>query len=267
MKTISKVLIGVVLALALAGCSDIALRGIIADKVAAGVATIRVGSIANTRVGTGYTLDGSQMVTVRSKLLNPANFGPSGTVKKTISITDTAATYDSITTSMLSSFDVFFIGWVPNAPGFSAGEITAMKNWVSSGGVMIVTADDSLHNQVADLAFGEYSSLDLSSIGTDYMAPSGAGLTHPIFVGPFGTASAVYTSGLVGIMPFFGTSLGYDAVLGYYTAEELGYGSGKVIILSDVDFLSDTWASSGKGIQGLNGNDVFLGNVFAYAHR
>ena len=82
MKTIAKVLAGATLVIALAGCSDIALRGIIAQQVTtgSGPGTIRVGSVADARFNNGgWTLDGVQMVNTRAKLLNPANFGPSGT--------------------------------------------------------------------------------------------------------------------------------------------------------------------------------------------
>ena len=75
-------------------------------------ADIRVGSIADSRFGFGWTLDGSNMTVTRSKLLNTANFGAGGTIADPIVITDTAAT---INASLLSTFDVFFIGYLQDS--------------------------------------------------------------------------------------------------------------------------------------------------------
>jgi hypothetical protein len=265
MKTIAKVLAGAALVIALAGCSDIALRGIIAQQVAtsSGPQTIRVGSIADVRFASGWTLDGSAMTSTRAKLLNPANFGPNGTVKKTIIITDTAAT---ITATLLSGFDVFFIGYMPNLPGFLAGEITAMQNWVSAGGVMIVTADDPSHNQVA-AAFGYGMA---TSVSPGLTSPVGVGLTHPVFAGPFGNATGI--SGAFSEGKFTGNVtgqllLGYDAPTNnIYTVIEIPYGSGRVLMLADVDFL-DAAMTAGATISLIYPNEVFLGNVFAYEHK
>jgi trimeric autotransporter adhesin len=263
MKTISKVLVGAVLVLSLAGCADIALRDIIAQQVAlANAPAIRVGSIADSRFNNGgWTLDGAQMVDSRAKLLNPANFGAAGTVKKTIIITDLAAT---ITPVILSQFDVFFMGYMPNS--FGAGEITAMMNWVNGGGVMIVTADDQFDNQLA-AAIGYSMPSGSKPPGTT--APNGAGTTHPVFVGPFGTVSSIVGAGSQGY--FFGNpagqvALGYDAGNGIFTVFEVTYGSGRFLVCSDVDFF-DTGLTAGGTINPGNGDEVFLGNVFAYEHR
>src|SRR5215203_5880987 len=92
--------------------------------------TIRVGSVADSRFGTSWTLNGSQMTNTRAKLLNTANFGPAGTVTRAVQITDTASTVGSVTTALLANFDVFFIGYLldssPNA--FTGAEIAAMQS-------------------------------------------------------------------------------------------------------------------------------------------
>jgi hypothetical protein len=264
MKAITKVLLGAGLVLVLAGCGDLALRDIIAHDVASATGTIRVLSVADARFNNGgWTLDGSQMVNTRAKLLNPANFGPNGTVKKTISITDTAAT---ITNSLLSGYDVFFVGYIPNTPGFTAGEITAMMSWVNSGGVMIVTADDQFDDQVA-LAIGFTMPSGSKPPGTT--TPNGPGVTHPVFAGPFGTVSSIVGSGSQGY--FFSNppgmvALGYDAGNVIFTVFEISYGSGRFLVCSDVDFF-DAGLTAGGTINPGNGDEVFLGNVFAYEHR
>ena len=73
---------------------------------------IELGSLSTERTETGWTLDGADMTITRSKLLNPANFGPGGTVSESINITDISG---EITYTVLSNFDVFFFGWMADA--------------------------------------------------------------------------------------------------------------------------------------------------------
>ena len=267
MKTTAKVLAGAALVIALAGCSDIALRGIIAQQVTTGSGappTIRVLSMDVSR-SSAWTLNGANMVTARSKLLNPLNFGPNGTVKKTITITDTTAT---ITVGLLSNYDVLFIGYVPNAV-FSGAELTAMQNWVSSGGVIIATSDDGTHDAVTT-AFGYQVA---ASPASDYYAYPNGG-SPPVFNGPFGTASFVYGAFNIGFwftlsgVTLLGSGFDYNSTA-YSSVLELHWGAGKVIMLADVNYISDDTLvfSAGNGISPSVGNDVFLGNLFAYAHK
>ena len=266
MKTI-KILAGAVLVIALAGCSDIALRGIIAQQVTTGSGappTIRVLSMDVSR-SSAWTLNGTNMVTARSKLLNPLNFGPNGTVKKTITITDTTAT---ITAGLLSNYDVLFIGYVPDA-ALSGAELTAMQNWVSSGGVIIATSDDGTHDAVTT-AFGYQ--VAASPVADNYAYPNAG--NPPVFNGPFGTASIVLGAFNIGFwFTLSGVTLlgsGYNINFTVYSSVlELHWGAGKVIMLADVNYISDDTGafSAGIGIDPSNSNDIFLGNLFDYAHK
>ena len=114
--------------------------GLSPRSAAAAVPGFRIGSIADSRFLTGWTLDGSQMPDARSKLLNPANFTG-------MTVTDTAAT---ITTSLLADFDLFFIGFLDdaNVNAFSPGELAAFTTWVNGGGQMIVTCDSASYDAV-----------------------------------------------------------------------------------------------------------------------
>jgi hypothetical protein len=267
MKSTLKVIVGAAALLALAACSPLPLRDIITQEVAlaAGATPIRVLSIADARFNNGgWTLDGAMMVNARSKLLNPANFGPGGKVTHPITITDTAA---AITLSMLANYDVLFIGYMPNIPGFASSELTAMTTWVNGGGVMIVTADDTLDDQ-ALVAFGYGMTTSVTPGST---TPSGAGVGHPVFSGPFGTVSAIAGAGSEGkfMNNLAGQQLlGLDSGNGIWSVIEVPIGSGRVLFLADVDFLSDdSGMNANNGISASNGNEVFLGNVFAYEHR
>jgi Chitobiase/beta-hexosaminidase C-terminal domain len=243
--------------------------------------TIRVGSIAQSRsTSGGWTLDGSDMVWVRAKLLNPANFGPGGTYSKKIVITDVSAAIDA---GILANVDVFFIGYMGYLqPDFTTAELNAMNFWVFSGGVMIVTAGDQYSEQVSN-AFGCPVT---GTYAEGRTVPSASELSHPIWNGPFGTLNAssiVEGSGsgaswdLYSAPPGGTTGLAYDWTATGWTVLEGPFGSsGKVIFLGDVDLVCDDanpniWnlddtISAAAGNFGYQ-NEAFLGNLFAYAHR
>jgi hypothetical protein len=288
MKGMIKVLVGASLVLALAACGDLSLKALIAQKEGGtgstggtggtGGSTIRVGSVADSRGGTGWTLDGSFMTDTRAKLLNTANFGPSGTVKSTIAITDTAA---AITTSLLNNFDVFFIGWIFNGT-LTAPELTALTTWVSNGGVIIVSAADTSTDGVAaafSYATNGASNFTVGPTGTyasDYIQPFGTGLTNPIFVGPFGnitSSTTVKLYGDVGVITAWTAPpvIAYDIPTGphWYIVGDISFGSGKIVIITNIELITSTNGdmSSGGSISAGYGNEVFLGNLFAYAHR
>lgn len=232
----------------------VALAGVMCGQA---IAQLRVGSIADARGGSGWSLDGGNMSVTRSKLLNPANFGTSGIASPAIQITDTAATIDA---TVLANFGVLFIGYFPNGT-FSGPELAAMQTWVNGGGTIIATCDDSSYADVCT-AFGHTPTTQ----ATSPTVPSVAGSTHPIFSAPFGTASSVTMQFTQGYFPNTAgaTILGQDSSASpLATVLIQNFGSGRVIFLSDVDLISNFSLSAGTGIS--NGNDRFLGNLFAFA--
>jgi len=222
------------------------------------VFAIEVGSVADSRFGYGWTLDGSEMTQTRAKLLETMNFGPAGTVSEAIHITDVAGEIDY---TVLSQFDVFFIGylWDDSVNAFSNSELVALQDWVSAGGTMVVTCDDSDYDDVCD-AFGLVpSAVDANPP----VNPTVAGSSHPVFDGPFGMPSALEMSGTIGYFEDVGgfTILARDQDLNPVVLEDQ-IGAGRVIAFTDVDIISDYTLSAGTGID--NDNDEFLGNLFAY---
>jgi hypothetical protein len=217
---------------------------------------IEVGSIADSRFGTGWTLDGSRMDVTRSKLLDPANFGAGGTVTEAINITDVSGTIDLAT---LQAFDVFFIGFLDDADAnaFTAAELQAFQDYVSGGGRMVVTCDDTDYDDVC-AAFGPTPGAN----ATAPVEPTTAGSTDPLFDGPFGTASSL---GMSGTQRIYGATAGFTVLgedqSGGPVVLRSSIGSGEVVLFTDVDLISDNTLSSGTGIS--NDNDVFLGNLFA----
>jgi hypothetical protein len=229
---------------------------------AGNVAALKLGSVANTRFQQNWTLDGSQMQNTRDKLLNPANFGASGTFPRAVRITDTAAAPGAIDAALLSAFDVFFIGYLndDSANAFTPGELAAMQDWVAAGGTLIVTCDESGYDAVC-AHFGHPA----STSAVDPMVPVGEGVAHPIFNGPFG---AVPQFNMFGTHGFFTTTAGATLLAQdssgsarpVFLIKQVG--AGWVILFADVDIIANA-ASSGDGIT--SDNDRVLGNLFAFA--
>ena len=229
---------------------------------AGAVASIQVGSIASSRFGTAWTLDGAEMANTRAKLLNPANFGAGGTVSTPIVITDTGAAVGSVTPALLSSFNVFFIGWLGDASAnaFTPAELTALQTFASNGGTLIVTCDDTAHDAVcASLGY------PISESSTPPFNATLAGAASPVFNGPFGSVATVNASGNYG---FYATTAGTTIIAqdsnGAPRATMLlqSIGSGRIIYLADVDLVANA-ATLGSTIT--TANDRLLGNLFAMA--
>jgi hypothetical protein len=225
---------------------------------------IRVGSVAASRFGENWTLDGSQMANTRAKLLNAANFGSSGVVRKAISITDTAATVGSVDAALLDQFDVFFVGWFADSHGnaFTPVELDALRSWVTRGGTLIVTCDDANVDATCS-AFGYPAGGELLSVAV--ATPAAA--DHPLVRGPFGTVEELQFRGN---FSSFKATTGAAVVMRDQSAFQgpvvlvRRWGTGRVILFTDVDIIANA-ASAGPAIT--TSNDRFLGNLFAFAVR
>jgi len=223
-------------------------------------AQIKVGSVVNSRGGSGWTLDGSNMTVTRSKLLSSANFGAGGTVSSPITITDTAGTSGSINAALLANFNVLFIGYFPTGT-FTAAELAAIQTWVNGGGALIATCDSASFADVCS-AFGHTPTTGAISP----VVPTAVGATHPVFAGPFGTAPSITMQFTQGFFPSANgaTVIGQDSsVAPNATVLVQTLGSGRALFLSDVDLISNFSLSVGTTIS--NNNDRFLGNLFAFA--
>lgn len=220
---------------------------------------IEIGSIADARFETGWTLDGDSMTYARAKLLSGFNFGAEGLVEEDVNITDIAGT---ITLTALSTFDVFFIGYLDDGSdsAFTDDELQAMQIWVENGGTMLITCDDTGHDAVCS-AFGPVPS---ASDAQPPVNPTAASANHPVFLnGPFGSVAFLSMSGT---KKYFDNTGGFT-VLGEEQGDhpvilEKEIGSGRVILFTDVDMISDYTLTEGTAMTA--DNDRFLGNLFAY---
>lgn len=212
-------------------------------------------SIANSRVGTSWTLDGFYMTSTLAKLENANNFGPTGTAAFTNVITHESA---EITTSLLANYDILYIGYIRDGK-FSAAELQAMEDWANGGGTLLITSDSPFYDDVAE-KFG----YPVSTQGTNPHSPTAGNETHPIFDGPFGTItqySGEYTRG------FYANTAGATVLArdasGNATLLEKMVGSGHIVLTGDICTHSNLTISAGDGISN-NNNDIYTANLFNY---
>lgn len=199
------------------------------------------------------------MTTTRAKLLDVDNFGPGGTYGTGLRISDTAEPIDA---TVLADYDVFFIGWVPDGV-LGAPELTALSDWVESGGVMIITCDDASHDDVC-AHFGH----EAANSATPPTVPTPEGSATPLFDGAFGTPASLDMAGNLG---YFADATGASVFAVDATSpanatilyKEIG--DGYAILLSDVCMISNVTLSAGSEISVSDDNDQFTGNLFAYA--
>lgn len=230
------------------------------SATALGAQTIELGSIAASRFDTSWSLDAVNMEEARAKLLETSNFGEFGDVPYEIHITDTAATIDG---ALLSGFDVFFIGFLNDFDddAFSAAELDAFYDWVTAGGAMLVTCDNEDYDAVCE-RFGS----PVTGVGDNLVDASGPGFGHPALVGPFGPVRQVTAQFDIAI---FDEPADGDVVLrSALSREPMGIvreiGDGRVILLSDVDMLSDFTLTNDNGEDIASANDALLGNAIAW---
>jgi hypothetical protein len=188
----------------------------------------------SSRADSGWALpDGEVFARARGNLSDPALFGSSGVVNRTILIGGGVMT---ATPSTLAGFNVFFTGWTQTAT-YTAAEKTALMNAVNSGMSMVVTTDDTAHN-ISDL-FGVTLENDLQAGINTTAIPD-----HPIFSGPFGRISQYrgsenaghYRAWPAGTLTLATSASGPSMLL--IPRATLSPTAGAVLFISDVDVLT-----------------------------
>lgn len=222
---------------------------------------ISIGSVANSRFGTDWTLDGPNMKRTADKLLNTANFGAGGIIPRSITI-DNVAGVDSVTSARLANYDLFFVGYLfdSSLAAFTSNELDAMKSYVMGGGTMVVSCDDPGYDKVCDF-FG----YPVLSTAPNPLKPTVYGASHPIFNGPFGQVTSFEGSQTIG---YFFDETGADVLArdsnNLPVMLEKRFGTGRLILIADVDFVALACTTGGTVT---SANDRLLGNLFAYAAK
>lgn len=161
--------------------------------------TIEILSITTERQSEGdrgYTLDGSKMLHgARPKLLNPENFGESGTYPKSIEIEDKYGKSGSLVAiSAEPTHKLFFVGAFDklhdSMEQITDDELAALYNWSVAGGKLIITSfgkSDPDSGTPFDLnIFSGMWGYQFATHVPSVFIPTPIGESTSIFDGPFG---------------------------------------------------------------------------------
>jgi len=223
--------------------------------------TIRIGYIPDSRSGNnGYTFNGSQMSGSGAlKLTNPANFGPSGTVKANIVLVDMGTA--PITKAIINSLNLnaIFLGGIDNGTTsyLSAGEFKAIKDW----------SDDSQNNYVISTQIQtQFWDTSVVSQVSNPNVPTSYGSQTSIFKGPFGTvASFNQAGGYQGYFSAINSSFGTNALAVNGSNGPVMYVDGiyNDLMIADVDILTALGGvTAGSGVT--SNNDKLFMNIWAF---
>jgi hypothetical protein len=233
--------------------------------------TIHIHSISNDRMpggdgDVGYTLDGLRMIGARAKLLNPANFSPTGTYSKQIEITDD---FEVESISSIPDIDLFYFGTFnknnTSLIPFEDTEIDSLFEWSIRGGKLIIgaAAVAEIYNYQPDILNIKWG-FDITFVGVSDYIPVVASSTISIFDGPFGEITTALQGGAVqgyfNLLPEDKIVLAEDLegnptmYLDCYTLD---------LVLADGDGHNDLGGvTSGPAIT--SDNDIFWSNTIAY---
>ena len=188
-------------------------------------------------------------------LANPANFGPSGIVKRRVALT----ALDVITPATLAALKAFIVPWVfdPEAGPYAA----ALQAYFLGGGNLWLLQDDPDHDPIGALLGVATPNV----IGVPNRPTNGSA---PIYDGPFGLAADVEQLFAVGdldaadVVSHGGTVVGTadngDNAVAVWQQNAYAPGAGRMVIATDVD---STWFSS---FAPLNANGIWSLNTLAF---
>ncbi len=219
-----------------------------------------------------HTLDGA-MFNVRTKLLNPANFGPGGTYPESVTIIDEFATSNSLTAvTSLPTDHIVFVGMFntmePSLAPFTSSELDSLYTWSMRGGKVIIGSHATFPN------LGTFRPALLDSLwgfateaGGGYLRPTALGSELGLFAGPFGVADSVAQGG--SIIGHFSTLPAHALLL----ADDLAHQASMFLdcttgdlIYHDTDvFTSLGQASEGNGI--VEHTDRLWANMIVMVHE
>lgn len=215
---------------------------VLAAVLVAGTARAQfvIGSFDGTRSGRPFT--GSDYSNLMGRLTNPANFGLGGIVGETVTA---AAPVSTVTAASLVGVDLFFLTEVDS--GLSAPEISALADFVTGGGCLVLVTDSgaSTGDAVSQM-LSHFDGGSVSGFGGTTGATAGTIVgSSTATAGPFGTLglgddfavsphSPITPGGLTTVL---GTSGGSN-ILAEIAPGALGAGSGGVLADTDVSFMN-----------------------------
>jgi hypothetical protein len=209
-----------------------------------------------------WAWDGAYITGLRTALENPANFGPTGIVNRSITTADLAVV-DSTT---LAGVNMFVGTWVEDSQ--AAGFSTAVRDFFLGGGDLFLLQDDSVHDALG-------TALGISTTASTGSVSNGAA---PLFDGPFGVATDVTQHYNVGKLDeaeilakggrVAGRNVEGEVTSAYWKAGEYAPGAGALFIVADIDMISTTTfcglAVCGADYTAMNSNARYALNTFSF---
>jgi len=235
------------------------IAGSLSQAVAAGPYVIGGPATSLAPSSGAWAFDAANFVAYRAAITNPANFGPSGTVKVTVSPT----VLSTINAGTLSALNAFISPWWAN--GDSAAYNQLVVNFFTAGGNLILLDDSTQQDGIATL-------LGIPTLGQASGSPENG--VAPLFSGPFGVASNVIQNAQIGYLAnsaatasaitshggtVCGTNGSGQVTAACWAPGAYAAGAGAMIIVADVD----TWTTQAT-YSPLNSNGIFALNGTAY---
>ena len=184
-----------------------------------------------------WSWDGSQLAPWRQAMENTTNFGEGGTVDKAIQTVDLPA----LTSENLNNIDAFVSSWWWN--GESASYDALLENFFRGGGDLVLFQDDTDRDGIGQ------------RLGIETIAGmSGNATISAPLQGAFGTVGSLSPRGEMGhlnnseVTAKGGTICGVDgagqAVAACWDEGVFAPGSGKLVIVTDTDFVTGNYGSA-----------------------
>ncbi len=202
-----------------------------------------------------WALSAPNLSGFRAALTNPAYFGPTGTVRVSLSLLDLG----TVTSTTLTGVNGFISPWWSNTQ--SSPFVSTLLTAFYAGMDLWLLEDDSSHNALG-------TALGLTASPANGSVSNGSA---PFFSGPFGTAANTATFGNfaqldpASVTARGGTVLGRNAAnqitAVYWPRGTFAAGSGSLIWFSDVDMISN-WSQNPYS-PALNANGVLALNTTA----
>ncbi len=202
-----------------------------------------------------WALSSANLSGFRGAITNPAYFGPTGTVKVSLSLLDLG----TVSPATLAGVQGFMAPWWSNTQ--STPHVSTLLTAFYAGLDLWLLEDDSAHNAIG-------TALGLVASSANGSASNG---TAPFFSGPFGTAANTATFGnfaqldAANVAALKGTVIGRNAAnqitAVYWPRGTFAAGSGSLIWFSDVDMISN-WSQNPYS-PALNANGTLALNTTA----
>lgn len=202
----------------------------------------------------GWCLEGANMTGFLAGILNANNFGPTGTVTNSV----TLSSLDTVNASTLSGANGFISTWWEDSEASSS--VANILAFFNAGGDLIIFQDDTQHDSIGE-------ALGFPTIQSDGSVSNGSG---PLLNGPFGAATNIiqlFNTGALSLAQITALNgnvgslnANGEATSAYWGEGQFAPGTGKLIIVGDVDMVSIYGAS----FDPINDNGRFGLNSIAY---